>query len=161
MVGTIGVQQYANRIDLGPRERVEAGKRWLTFTGWDKGDYSFLPQKQDAAVLHMRNKDVTDAVVKLLAGFDSLEELDLGDTAITDASLPVLAALPALTVLKLDNTAITDAGFREHLLRKESLQKLDLEKMVKDGGVQAKTLREWKNAGKGRDYLHTIRKVAP
>ncbi len=160
-LGTIGAVQYANRIDLGERERVEKGDRWLTLTGWDREDYSFLPRKKDAAVLQMANKDVDDKVVALLAGFDSLKELDLSDTAITDASLPVLASLPALADLKLDNTAITDAGFREHLLKKESLMKLSLERMTPKTGVQAKTLREWKSGKKGREYLHTTRKVAP
>jgi hypothetical protein len=161
-LGTIAAVQYANRIDLGERERIGPdGKPWLTLTGWDKSDYSFLKERKATAVLHMRNPDVDDRVVALLEGFNSLEELDLGDTAITDASLPVLAALPALRVLKLDGTAITDQGFRDHLLKKESLLELDLERMDRVKGVKAQTLREWKNVNKERKYLHRLKKEAP
>jgi hypothetical protein len=157
--GTIAAVHYVNIIDLGERERIIDGKRYLGLTDWDKDDYSILKEKKDTAILQMRNKDVNDEVIALLAGFEELEELDIGDTSITDESLKVLANLPKLRDLKMDNTAITDAGFREHLLKKESLMKLDMERMDSKTGVKSKSMRDWKNAKKGRDYLHTFRKV--
>src|SRR5262245_64669043 len=71
-------------IDLGPRDKIVDGERHLTLTGWDRKDYSFLPQKADAVVLQMANADVNDDTIHLLANFTKLKELDVSDSQITD-----------------------------------------------------------------------------
>jgi hypothetical protein len=63
--------------------------------------------------------------------------------------LRVLAELPALEELRLRGTRITDEGFRKALADKATLRKLD----VRSTAVASKTLRAWKSAGTGREYL--------
>ena len=48
------------QVDLGPRDKVVAGKRHVTLTGWDRDDYSVLRLMPDVSVLQMANPDVTD-----------------------------------------------------------------------------------------------------
>jgi hypothetical protein len=133
-------------VDLGPRDKIVAGERHLTLTGWDRKDYSELAQRSDAVVLQMANPDVTDETLLYLKGFDRLKELDVSDSKITDAGLKTLRDLPALATLRLKNTKITDAGFREALAEKESLQRLDLTGTA----VERETVEAWKKAKAGR-----------
>ena len=56
---------------------------------------------------------VTDAGVKILAGFPNLRSLDLSYTAVTSAQLGRLAALPHLYKLNLTATAIDAAGLAQ------------------------------------------------
>ena len=133
-------------VDLGPRDKIVAGERHLTLTGWDRKDYSELAQRADAVVLQMANPDVTDETLLYLKGFDRLKELDVSDSKITDAGLKTLRDLPALATLRLKNTKITDAGFRDALAEKESLQRLDLT----DTAVDRETVEAWKKAKAGR-----------
>jgi hypothetical protein len=69
---------------------------------------------------------------------------------VTDAGLAVLARLPRLEELRLARTKITDEGFHTHLAEKSSLRKLDLTGTA----VKSKTMRTWKKALPGRDYLN-------
>jgi Leucine Rich Repeat (LRR) protein len=131
------VQQHF--IDLGERDKIVDGERHLTLTGWDKTDYSVLLARPDAVVLQMANGDVTDATLDYLKPMTQLRELDLNDTKITDAGLASIQDKP-LVILRVRNTAITDAGFREHLLRLNSLMELDL----RGTAVEPATFREWK-----------------
>ncbi len=143
-----GVNAIAG-IDLGPRERMVDGQRHITLTGWDRHDYSILKLRPDVAVLQMANPDVTDETLNHVRGFAQLQELDLNDTQITDAGLVVLSGLPVLKTLRLRGTKITDDGFRRSLIGKDTLLELD----VRDTAVASKTMREWKKARDGRQYL--------
>ncbi|APW64174.1 hypothetical protein [Paludisphaera borealis] len=133
-------------IDLGPRDRIVAGERHLTLTGWDRKDYSALAQRPDVVVLQMANPDVTDETLTYLKGLDRLKELDLDNTKITDEGLKILKDLPALAILRLKNTKITDAGFTASLAAKESLQRLDLT----GTRVDRETVETWRKAKAGR-----------
>ncbi|MDR3621701.1 MAG: hypothetical protein P4L85_20280 [Paludisphaera borealis] len=133
-------------IDLGPRDRMVAGERHLTLTGWDRKDYSALAQRPDVVVLQMANPDVTDETLTYLKGLDRLKELDLDNTKITDEGLKILKDLPALAFLRLKNTKITDAGFTGSLAAKESLQRLDLTGTQ----VDRETVETWRKAKAGR-----------
>ncbi len=151
VVGTYGASQLlANTVDLSAWEKRVEGELHVTLTGWDRKDYSFLKARRDIVVLQMANTDVTDEVVAQLEGSVMLKEIDLNDSAITDKSLPVLAAIPNLQTLRLRGTKITDEGFREFLLKKESLKSLDL----RETAVASKTAREWKKVdAEARSYL--------
>lgn len=102
-------------IDLGPRDRIVAGERHLTLTGWDQRDYSFLPKKSDAALLQMANGDVDDGVIVLLANFNDLKTLDISDSNITDHSLAHVARLPKLETLYLNHTKVSAAAVEQQL----------------------------------------------
>ncbi len=144
-----GVNAVAQRIDLGPRERMVDGERHITLTGWDQHDYSILKLRPDVVVLHMANADVTDATLENLRGLARLKELDLNDTRITDQGLAILKELPVLARLRLRGTGITEEGFQRELAGKEALLELD----VRETSVASKTLREWQKAKEGRKYL--------
>jgi hypothetical protein len=133
-------------VDLGPLDKIVAGERHLTLTGWDRKDDSILAQRPDVVVLQMANPDVTDETLAYLKGFDRLKELDVSDSKVTDAGLKALKDLPALATLRIKNTKLTDAGFREALAEKESLQRLDLTGTA----VDRETVAAWKNAKPGR-----------
>lgn len=136
-------------VGLDKHEARVNGEWHVTVTGWDRKDYSALKSRPDVAVLQMANADVTDQTLEILRDFSNLRELDLNDTAVTDAGLSTLAVLPKLQSLRLARTKITDDGFREHLSGKETLTQLDL----RGTDVPAKSLRDWKNAQPGREYL--------
>ena len=79
---------------------------------------------------------MTDALLKELAGFKSLQNLDLRFTRVTDAGLKELADLKSLQTLDLDDTKVTDAGLKE-LAGLKSLQTLGLASTkVTDAGLK-------------------------
>jgi hypothetical protein len=125
------------------------GEVHVTLTGIPNYDYAKLARFQQAAVLQMANRDVTDETLKLLRGFTQLKELDLNDTAVTDDGLAELQHCPRLETLRLKNTRISDAGFRAHLLDRDSLKEID----VRETQVKSKTLRDWKMQREGRKFL--------
>ncbi len=135
-------------VGLGPHAAQVDGEWHITVTGWDRTDYRELLQRPDAVVIQMANPDVTDTTLELLKQFPHLREVDLSGTQVTDAGLATLAELQ-LQTLRMKGTAITDAGFQRYLSAKSSLVQLDL----RETGVAAKTLRTWKNAQSGRQYL--------
>jgi hypothetical protein len=63
--------------------------------------------------LNLRHAGVTDAEVKIIAGFSNLRRLRLEENAITDAAAGEIAGLQNLTYLNLTNTKVTDAGFAQ------------------------------------------------
>jgi hypothetical protein len=128
------------RIDLGPRDKNVGGERHVTLTGWDRGDYSVLRLMPDVSVLQMANADVTDQVLEALRDMKNLQELDLNGTQVTDAGLGIIRDLPALATLRLARTKITDKGFRDVLLRKDSLMQLDLQRTQ----VSRDTVKAWR-----------------
>jgi hypothetical protein len=136
-------------VGLGKYESQVNGEWHVTVTGWDQKDYSVLKTRHDAVVVQMANPDVTDQTLEILRDFQNLRELDLNDTAVTDVGLATIAALPKLQALRMKNTKITDEGFQLYLAGKESLLQLDL----RGTPVAGKSLREWKNAQPGREYL--------
>ncbi len=136
-------------ISLGPLEKIVAGERHITLTGWDRHDYSVIANRTDTIVLQMANADVTDETLRYLAGLKELRELDLNNTQVADAGLKELSELPKLRDLRLARTRITDDGFRQYLLGKESLLNLDLT----GTSVASKTVREWKSANSERKAL--------
>jgi hypothetical protein len=137
-------------VDLGERLRTVDGEQHVTLTGWDRDDYALLEKLPDTVVLQMANADVTDETLKHIQGMNRLQELDLNDTQVTDAGLKRIAQLPKLQRLRLRNTRITDAGFRESLMQLELLRNVD----VTGTGVKGSTLRQWKKAQTGREYLN-------
>ncbi|MCH8851296.1 MAG: hypothetical protein IID41_01435 [Planctomycetes bacterium] len=70
-------------------------------------------------------KDMTDEMMRHLAGLDELQILHLTKAAITDAGLEHVAGLSKLDQLVLKGTGITDAGL-VHLERLANLETLDL-----------------------------------
>jgi hypothetical protein len=145
-----GIKYYQSKyVDLGERRRVVEGEEHVTLTGWDRTDYELLERLPDTVVLQMANPDVTDETLKYLQGMRRLQELDLNDTQVTDAGLKLIAKLPKLQRLRLRKTHITDAGFRESLMPLELLRNVD----VTGTAAKGSTLREWKEAQTGREYL--------
>ena len=134
---------------LGPLEKIVAGERHITLTGWDRQDYSVIANRTDTIVLQMANADVKDETLRYLPGLKQLRELDLNNSQISDAGLKEISELPKLRDLRLARTKITDDGFRQYLLGKESLMNLDLT----GTGVGSKTVREWKAANPERKAL--------
>ena len=134
---------------LGPLDKIVAGERHLTLTGWDRHDYSVIATRPDTVVLQMANADVTDETLKWLVDLKQLRELDLNNSQVTDAGLTVIAQLPNLRDLRLARTKITDEGFRQHLLEKKELLNLELTGTT----VASKTVREWKAAVPDRKAL--------
>lgn len=152
LVGAVpfGVNAVQDRlVGLGKHESQVNGESHVTVTGWDQSDYSVLKSRPETVVLQMANPDVTDQTLEILRDLPNVRELDLNDTAVTDAGLPIIAALPKLQALRLKNTKITDEGFQQHLAEKSGLTQLDL----RGTAVAAKSLRSWKNAQPGREYL--------
>jgi hypothetical protein len=146
-----GIRFYQQHfLELGERQAVVDGEMHVTLTGWNKQDYSILEKIPTAVVLQMANPDVTDETLSYLKDMTNLRELDLNDTRVTDAGLKRLGELPRLQQLRLRNTKITDEGFRASLVPLESLRNVD----VTGTQVNSKTLRAWKNARPGREYLH-------
>jgi len=148
----IGIPFGVNRwtgISLAPRERIVAGQTHVTLTGSDQKDYSSLAAQPEIVVLQLANPDVTDETLEHLRSQTKLEELDLNDTQITDAGLAILKDLPMLAKLRLRATKITNDGFQQHLAGKETLIMLD----VRETEIASKTMREWKKAKEGREYL--------
>lgn len=90
--------------------------------------------------IDLDGREVSDAELDLLAGFDDLKILNLSNTKVTDAGLAKLAALKKLKFLYLFNTSITDAGM-EKLLELPRLEVLCLDQtQITDVGL--KTLEE-------------------
>src|SRR5262245_58870134 len=146
-----GIKYYQRTfVDLGERLKVVDGEEHVTLTGWDKKDYALLERLPDTVVLQMANEDVTDETLKHLEGMSRLQELDLNDTQVTDAGLKLIVQLPKLQRLRLRNTRITDAGFRESLMPLELLRNVD----VTGTAFKGSTLRQWKKAQTGREYLN-------
>lgn len=112
-------------VDLGPYDRIVAGERHLTLTGWNQTDYSVLAARPDTVVLQMANGDVTDDTLRYLAGLKQLRELDLSDTKVTDAGLERLKENPKLESLRLARTVVTDAGFENTIETLPALHQLD------------------------------------
>jgi len=100
-------------------------------------------------MLQMANPEVTDATLEHLRGMKQLKNLDISNSKITDDGLKIIGELPALEELRLTRTAITDQGFRDHLLGKETLMKLDLAGTK----VSRATVEEWRKAKPGRRAL--------
>src|SRR5262249_10914831 len=69
--------------------------------------------------------NVTDALLKHLAGLKTLQTLDLSFTKVTDAGLKHLAGLKELLAVGLRGTKVTDAGLKE-LAGLKKLQTLGL-----------------------------------
>jgi Leucine Rich Repeat (LRR) protein len=137
-------------VPLQPYEQMVDGELRLTLTGLKDFDYSTLQGKRAIAVLQMANPDVDDQTLRHLQDQDKLRLLDLSDTAITDAGLAKVAELPALRELHLARTKITDEGFREHLMPKATLLKVNLTGTE----VKGKTKREWKKMNsEQREYV--------
>jgi len=146
-----GIRLYQQRfLDLGERQAIVDGELHVTLTGWNRKDYSLLEMIPNAVVLQMANSDVTNETLSHLKGMNSLRELDLNDTQVSDAGLKQLSELPKLQQLRLRNTSISDDGFRDSIAPLESLRNVD----VTGTKVTSKTLRAWKNAKPGREYLH-------
>lgn len=144
------VRLVAPALDLGERNKLVAGERHLTLTGWGKADYAVLATYPDAVVLQMANPDVTDATLARVVPLTRLKELDLNDTKITDAGLATLAALPALEALRVARTGVTADGLAATALTWPKLKKLDATGL----DVPAKVLWDWKNADPAnRSYL--------
>lgn len=139
-------------VDLGPRDKMVRNtttgteERHVTLTGWDGETYSVLKSRQDAVVLQMANKDVTDQSLEYLAGMTKLRRLDLNDAQITDAGLKIIAGLSSLEELRIRGAKITDAGFREHMMPMDGLLRLN----VQSTGLSADVVDEWKTKVKGR-----------
>lgn len=144
---------YEFVFGLGERERVIDGERYLTLTGWDRNDYAaLLARYNDVAVLEMGNPDVTDETLKSLVDLPMLKELTLSDSSVTDEGLVTLAKLPALAKLRLQRTKITKDGVAAFLTDPPpKLVEID----VSGNSIPASALRKWKNVdSEHRKYVN-------
>jgi hypothetical protein len=76
----------------------------------DAGLAPLAPIAAKISSLDLAKTKVTDAGLKVLAGFKNLKELHLEGTGISDAGLDHLKGLTSLEYLNLYNTKVTDAG---------------------------------------------------
>ena len=140
---------HARLISLGsPYERFVARERHVDLTNFHQ-PYSAISNLTDITTLVMANSDVTDESLKFLAKLENLVDLDLRNTQITDEGLRILAQLPKLRYLQLEGTQVTDDGFREHLLFKESIVKIDLTRT----SVSEATCAEWSSLIRRRKLI--------
>jgi len=144
---------YVPAMIGGPKKlpivRVEKGDVQLTVTAAENFDYASLVDYPHLSMLQMANPEVTDATLEHLRSMKQLKNLDISNSKITDDGLRIIGELPALEELRLSRTAVTDQGFREHLLGKETLMKLDLTGTK----VSRVTVDEWRKAKPGRRAL--------
>lgn len=127
----------------------------------------FLMEVRHAPVrrISLYRSKVDDDDLELIAGMDSLEELDLQRTDVTDACLATLASLPNLHVLRIGDSsaAVGDAGMS--YLRELPLEELDLSRtritaatLQHIGGIptlRRLSLREV-NVGDGLQHLQSL-----
>jgi hypothetical protein len=97
----------------------------------------------------MANADVTDQVLEFLSDHPLLYELDVNGSQVTDAGFVTLKSLPKLKTLRIAKTKVTDDGFAQSLAGSERLMELD----ARETEIKSATLRKWKNAKEGRNYL--------
>jgi hypothetical protein len=130
-------------------EKNVDGELHVTLTGLTNFDYGGLQGRTEISVLQMANPDVTDQTLENLRGHPLLRELDINNSQVTDAGLAVLPSLPMLKTLRIAKTKVTDDGFTQNLAGLESLMELD----ARETEIKSPTLRKWKNAKDGRNYL--------
>lgn len=101
-----------------------------------------LPKPKVPFGLEMQNLVLSDAEMKLLAGFTTLQALDMNMAKFSDEGIKELSALPGLYALFLDSTPIGDAGVRS-LAKLQTLRMLNLYQ-AKIGDASMKSLGELK-----------------
>jgi hypothetical protein len=84
----------------------------FTWTTLEPGVLGKLPRPAVPFALIVSN-NFTDAGLKEVASFDSLEYLSLNGSNVTDDGLKELAGLKHLRALNLNGTAVTDRGLKE------------------------------------------------
>lgn len=155
---TIGAMPFAYShgfeliFGLGERDRMVAGERFLTLTGWDRPNYSLLASRTDTVVLELGNADVNDETLELLLPMTQLKELTLSDSLVTDAAFTVFKKLPSLEKLRLQRTKISKKGLAEFLDAPPGMLK---EIDVSGNSIPASALRKWKNQdSENRRYVN-------
>ena len=119
-VGWLGRTGVGYLVFHGDDQSMEADVSAFQFKPWQAGVIGRLPVPPRGFGISLSGTKVTDAGLKELAAFRSLQALDLGSTQVTDAGLRELTALQSLQALALGGTRITDAGlWRNARLRGE------------------------------------------
>jgi hypothetical protein len=111
-IGWMNMDEHAGFHSRGKDEGQSGEVPAFRFTVWPAGADN-LPQPPRAFGLNHADTQMTDAELKVLAGWESLQALNLSATGITDAGLNDLTPLTNLQVLILAETRITDAGLKE------------------------------------------------
>lgn len=86
-------------------------------------------------IVHLWRCDAKDDDLKVLAGLQSITELNLEGTKITDAGLKHLTQFPNLNSLNLSGTGVTDAGIKE-LSPLKNLASITLGDAITDAGFK-------------------------
>jgi Leucine-rich repeat (LRR) protein len=131
------------RDDLDPWLNTGRGLRVLgevpgfEFKSWSPTLTADLPAPQSPFGISLTGTETTDAGLKELVRFKSLQVLYLAHTSVTDAGLEELPALPDLQALDLSDTQVTDAGLKS-LSALKGLRSLTLARTkVTDAGLKS------------------------
>jgi internalin A len=107
----------------------------LRFTEVTDAGMKEIARFKSLQTLELRYTKVTDAGLKEIAGLRNLQTLDLYNTMVTDAGMKEIAGLASLQILNLGGTQVSDTGLKE-LAALKSLQTLGLfATQVTDAGV--------------------------
>ena len=112
-LGWMNTDEHARFHSRGKDEGQSGEVPSFRFDVWPGRIVAELPQPTQAFGLDLLNTQVSDADLKELGGFKSLQALILATTKITDAGLKELRGLKSLQILDLANTGVTDAGLKE------------------------------------------------
>lgn len=90
---------------------------------------------QEITDVYMRNPEISDQDLHIVAGLPTLEKLELAGSSVTSAGIENLKSLPKLYTLHLADTQVTDEGLA-HLPRFRSLGILSLDNTaITDAGL--------------------------
>jgi len=90
---------------------------------------------QEITDVYMRNPDVSDEDMHIVAGLKSLQKLELAGSSVTSAGIENLKGLPNLYILHLADTQVTDEGLA-YLPRFQNLGILSLDNTaISDDGL--------------------------
>jgi internalin A len=130
--GSVGYDFQYGRDGARIKDATPVGWMWLRKM---VGDHYF----QRVVRVHLEERAVTDADLKLIGKLRHTTTLDLNDTSISDDGLAMLSGLSRLRRLGLARTRVSDAGLR-HVEGLRDLEMLILEDTgVGDDGVRALT----------------------
>jgi internalin A len=135
-VGWYGHNRFGFLRFSEARPKDSAAVPAFLFPNFKPGVIVNLPAPSAPFAVDLSGTVMTDALLKELAVFKNLQNLDLRFTPVTDAGLKELAGLKRLQTLDLDDTKVTDAGLKE-LAGLQSMRTLGLASTkVTDAGLK-------------------------
>jgi len=125
------------RLDFREGDKGQAGEiPGFSFRKLTPGLIAKLPAPDTPFGLYLYRRELTDDLVKELAGLKNLQALNLDwNQEVTDEGVKALAGMKNLRMLSLSDTKMTDAGVKE-LTRLKNLRSFDLSgTQVTDDGM--------------------------